>query len=379
MRRLLCVALASVMIGCGSTNDVSLQSGGSVAQAGAATTLLAGKVVDERGGAVAGVSVVVHERTTNLKAEGVSGADGSFSLAVPSGVYDLGLDKNGDPLTASCFYGPIDTATAQSQNFVLRDSNGRPVNQVFGKIWLQPGVAATNRQVTLRPSIELVDNDMEVPPPVSTNTANDGSFNLQVASNREVGLDVEVHDAGGVLDEFIDVGKRDKPCYAEFITEQSPVENRLRANQSELPVPTGPSKTAGAVTGVAVAFIQFTAVLPVQGGLAILRDGQLPVDGITRLLKDIVSGGTPNDSDNSKLWGVLEFGYIRLAANGAWWYKYAVNVYTDRETRWSFTDFTNDSYSLWIINTNGDPTGAGMHKVSYNSSNPILKRIQYKL
>jgi len=49
-----------------------------------------------------------------------------------------------------------------------------------------------------------------------------------------LGLDIDVFDARGVLDEFIDAGKLQKPLYVVFAVEQSEVVNLLRANESSV-------------------------------------------------------------------------------------------------------------------------------------------------
>ena len=108
---------------------------------------LSGRVLSEAGTPLEGVQVVVHERTTNRRTRQVSDADGSFVLALEPGVYDLGLDLEGAPEAATSFYGPIAVTSAVRRDFVLHSVEGRGADQVFGKIWLRPGVPAANRQV----------------------------------------------------------------------------------------------------------------------------------------------------------------------------------------------------------------------------------------
>lgn len=102
MRLFVRLAVMVALAGCGSSSSDSGQAA-PTPPAGA----ISGRVVTEQGQGQSGVQVVVHERTTNAKTETVSDSDGRFRLDVPTGTYDLGLDRNGDMQTATCHYGPI--------------------------------------------------------------------------------------------------------------------------------------------------------------------------------------------------------------------------------------------------------------------------------
>lgn len=380
MKKIFAFACGLFMVGCGGSSDLNSPAGSS-AGSNSGTTL-SGRVVSESGASLEGVRVVVHERTSNFKATGVSGRDGSFTLQVEPGVYDLGLDKEGDMQTATCFYGPVDAGGEQA-NFVLKNSGGRPPEKLFGRIWLQPGNPANQRSLTLRPGHGQVTPDKKNPP-VTLNTNSDGSFETALASKGETGLDVEVSTASGSLDEFVDIGKLAKPCYVEIATEQSPVVNRLRSNQSELPLAGSVKPSVGlsaSLTSAAVPALTKFNLRTARVGLsgtdgaltAFLEGGLLQVDKeTTHHFLDIVNN-VPREADGDlyNLVNVLYESNIRLADNGSWWWKYAVNLSVNLDTIWNFTDQTNDTYSLYIFNK------SGTHKVSYNSDKPAIQAMTY--
>ena len=376
MKKFVCAVLGSIALGCGGASDSNFQgSGGFLNNQGpvASSSSISGRVVDERGNPVAGVRLVTHDRTTDARGEGMSGNDGSFRLEVPAGVYDLGLDKEGDNSKATCFYGPIETSAASNPNYVLRDSGGRPIDQVFGKLWLRPGVPAANAPLILRPGQRSGSTTLTPLVPVNASTDGTGSFAVQTASDGELGLDLEVFQ-GGQLDEFIDVAKRNKPCYVEFATDQTPVVNKLRNNE-------GPASTLAAAASTA-AFRPFTSIDNSTATIS-LTGGLLPVeDNVYRRLKDISPPFEFLPSKQDKL--NFYWGWISVNRNHAWyWGKYAVELWIVQDTLWTFYDESGDLYNLTVLNPTGDdndqfnPVGAVSNRVSYFSSRPNINQIDF--
>ena len=363
---LISLALAGVLLaGCGNSLTSTGDNGSPLNDS--LSSGLSGRVLGETGGGQAGVRLVVHERTTNYKGETISNSDGSFQLTLPPGVYDLGLDREGDSQTATSFYGPIIVTRQESQNFVLRASNGRPNGQIFGQLFLKPGVPAANRKVNLRSGHLPPNADGSMPSQsVSGTTGADGTFQLQLSSDRELGVDIETFDANGNLDEFIDIGKLSKPAYVEFQTETPAPVNRLRSDESEITL------TANQATKPAdfVPFSEFFGPAPNW------LNGLIPVSSYNYKMFDEIQTGEVAE----RVYEFLETtgesvpsGMLRVDRNGGWWWTYAVNVHTGDIGVYEFTDETGDTYRLTIFQQLVTYT----HKVSYNSKMPDINQIQW--
>lgn len=369
MKRCLGGALATVLMavaGCGSSASIELPPGGGAFSPPA----LSGTVRDERGVVQQGALVIAQERKTRQTARVTSGADGSFQMSLAAGVYDVMVDREADQSVATSYYGPISINSSVQEELVLRDSGGRGPEQVFGKIFLQTGVPAASRQIILRPGAIMGDAPDDAAQEQVGVVAGDGSFSLSLATGSESALDLEVFDDQGALDEFIDIGKREKPCYVEFAVEQSPVENVLRCNLADPP----PAETPRSVLGQIFNFSKFDT--RVDGAELYLENGLLtpPSDSIP--MSDIVNS-LPGGGD-AKLIGVIEFTNIAAEdgkEKGYWFWRYAVEVNPDRDTVWHFTDETDESYSLYCFNTANKP----YHVVNYNSGRPALKVIRWHL
>ena len=367
MRKLVAgLVVGLALAGCGSSSDLNV---GSNSAQGVSPPGIVGRVVSSTGSPLAGVQVVAHERTTNEKVTDVSDGRGAFSLEVVSGVYDVGIDLESDPTMATCFYGPITVASSVQRDFVLHSNEGRPTGQVFGKLWLSPGIPAAQRRVTLRTGYQHGDTLSDRPDPVSATTGGDGSFALVLGTEFRQGVDVEVYEQNGELDEWIDISKLDKPCYVEFSTAESPIENRLRCNESDFDGPVTEAETLAQGTTV----IPFADAAVIGGDEAKLALGLIPVGAPKQSLAEMVLGGPPDDPQHQKLWNVIKNMPIEVNTKGDWFYKYAVNIKPRTATDWAFTDETNDTYQLWVSIT------LWGHKVSYNSDKPNIHRIDFDL
>lgn len=195
-------------------------------------------------------------------------------------------------------------------------------------------------------------------------------------------MDVEVPDANGALDEWIDVAKRRKPCYLEFAVEQSEVENRLRCNESELVDPAATFNARNAGAGIQASsddFVPFDTDVDDRDldrdnvAYALLVRGVLPVSQTTRKISDIADLSTfgPPWQPEADLFRATS---IKVDTNGSWWWKYAVNIMPERSeagsSYWDFSDQSVDRYSLSVFRY------GRWHKVSYNSSSPAIQEIR---
>lgn len=284
---LYCAALG-LATGCGSSSGEAFNAGPSTAisvQAPqAASARLTGTVRDESGLPQSGVDVVLEERTTDLEVRTTSGSDGTFSFELPPGTYDAGLDM-ADPATATCYYGPVIVTADGRRDFTLKSAIGHRKTEVFGEILLQPGVPSAHQKLVL-------ESDFGrgfVPAPVETTTGTDGGFVAQV-EGQDLGMDIDVYQAGLGLEEHIDILKLDKPCYVQFSTDVTPVENRLGAGEADPPTP---SALAGQPFKFPFQAVATGGFLP-DGGvfdIGALLNGTLQRDGQIYTLESIISSG----------------------------------------------------------------------------------------
>lgn len=369
MKKFVGLVLGLMLVGCGGSGDASLDNP-QLNPGGGQSSGLSGQVLSQSGAPLDGVRMILQNRATRQDTEVVSGAGGRFSVQLGSGVYDVGLDLEGDPTTATAFYGPVAVGPGGQRDFVLPQSAGRPVGQVFGTIFTQQGTAAGNRRVDVTPGfIAKSDPVSGSGAAQSTITDAQGRFSADLGSGAEFGLDIDVFDAQGALDEFVDVGKLQKPLYVEFAVEQSEVENLLRANESSL----DGQGIAGSVA--AQAAIQKFNNSAFQGAQLVLSDGNVPPDTGKNLLKDLTNG-TLDDSNFDKLIGLFDRTHMLVSNKGFLWWKHSVNVDPDTGSDWYFRDATGDEYSVLIFNAQG--SGA-YHWVSYNSSNPSIVRVAFSI
>ncbi len=380
MRILGTALLALALAGCGGTASTTTGTPGAATLGGVTpvpdSVGLTGRVVDENGAGVAGVTLVAEERTVDFKGTAVSQSDGSYRLSLPRGVYDVGLDS-ADAVTATCFYGPVSVpVNGLRQDFTLQPRGGRADGTCFGRIFLQPGVPAARRQVTLRPGQSVGD---EIPEPVTVTTDSTGAFELQLTPNREaVGLDVEVYDSPGPsgLDEFIDVATRGKPCFVQFVTEEIEVENRLRNNEADDDLPPETQLEGGVALKLTARFSADTIVNGAGNTFGRLRGGPITADGDAVLLASCYDGYLPEKQANALSTPVRDYLYpqVRVSANGDWWYTYAIDLVGPAPSSWTFQDETRDRYFLGIYT--GSKT---WHRVNYDSRKPAIQEITFLL
>lgn len=356
---LLLLGLAS---GCGSNTDANLSSGTSQANP-APSSSISGRVLTESNLPASGVQVIVHERTTDLRTRTLSGPNGEFQLALAPGVYDLGQEDKKDPSRANSYFAPITVDAPVQRDFVIRNTQGHVTDEVFGKIFLTPGVPAVNRQIVLRPGAQHGGTGLDRPVSPSTRTAADGSFSVALGSNLETALDIEIYDNTG-LDEWVDVAKRAKPCYVELTSEESPVENRLHCTEND------PNTSGLAAAAPSKNIVPFNVRKNKGNNYAILEEGLIPVDSAKSRLSEIMLFGP---LDDSPLWKMTKHTDIQVYSGSKWGYDYSIEIKPDRSSDWAFTDQTNDSYQLWVSIT------LWSHVVGYDSKAPDIKRVDFDL
>lgn len=216
---------------------------------GALAPTLSGTVVDNAGNTVAGVRVVARERTSDERRETVTRKDGSFTMTPVQGkVYDLALNREGDPSTATCFYGPA--LPGEDNVWPLQSAIGRDPGEVFGVIRSSHGETVPGRKIYLQPVaiVSLTPGRSArlctefVPQPQSARTHADGSFALRFEPSRELNLNLEVCEKDDSLAEFIDVSGCGKPVYVCIALGRSTIKNADRAGQE----PTLPASSTAA-------------------------------------------------------------------------------------------------------------------------------------
>ncbi|MCA9775757.1 MAG: carboxypeptidase regulatory-like domain-containing protein [Candidatus Eremiobacteraeota bacterium] len=335
---------------------------------------IAGTVRDEAGEPVAGARVIVMGRRSREKFETVSSAAGNFALDVPGQeTFDLGLDMEDGGVTATCFYGPVAPSTTPRE-YRLKSAAGLPTDTLFGVINKTSGVPAVGWTVTAHSSavVSAGPSPVELPSDSRATVAADGSFRLQLGSEEEVGLDLELYEPDLMLDEFVPIAKLAEPCYIELTTESSPVENLYR--YSEVPVEerfidTPPAK---APSGVIVEKGRGRSNQVTDAEITNILVPNVDNHSLSRFFRDLVTA--PSGPEWNLYRKVFGNGWISSTRNGSWWYRYAVEITIEGGAEFYFYDATGDRYFLGVLLNFGGPLNR--HKVSYNSSAPDIVRIE---
>lgn len=367
MKKLIISACALSIIGCGSSD--SFQGFNQTVPASTTSATLSGRVVDENGAPLQSIGVKVQERTTGQEILILSSNDGTFQITAPNGVYDLTLDRMGDSQVATSHYGPI--LTDSSKDFVLHNRGGRANDVVFGKIETVPGTAAASRELNFNPGYARNYKNNTLPESLAkVTTQADGRFEVSLGHADEAGLDLEIPDSSGSLDEWVQIDKLDKPAYVEVAVEQSGVENRLHINESpdnQLSA-AQPPKTSGAVVPAIPA--PFKADLYNNIGL-FLSDGTLQPNATQGFQLATIIDRFPSGYD-TEFQETIQDSLIQLKATPAFinWFTKGWTIYLTPKlpSNWSFTDYAGNTVNLKTKNLNGA-------YCRYNSTNPALRQI----
>jgi hypothetical protein len=377
VKKIVGLTVAVLLAGCGGSEEFVFQSPQTN------PPVLSATISNPAGQAAPGVLVVAQERTTGRQYERLSGADGTVALSLPAGVYDIALDREGDATTSTCFYGPVTVSGPTQRVFVLQSAAGLPATRVFGVLSRTATARLANQPIVLRPGACLGDvTGIDWAAPLTATTDQEGAFSLDLPSEDSYALDLEILQ-NNVVDEFVDVFKREKPCYLELFTEESEVENLLRCNQSDL----GPELNGQSVLaqGVVVVDKPFDSCVIDTATNQMVMEGAILPPGADReapYLSDLVPS-VPSDSNYDNLIGLMttrgpvgdDGCKILVDSDHAWyWGKYAVHVNPDRPSSFTFVDQTGAQYHLGIDNADNV-----WHKVSYNSSRPPIQSLRYSV
>lgn len=369
------------VVGCGSSDNLNVTQNPSGV---ASSSAISGSIRGENGTPLEGVRMVVMERTTSEQVEVLSRADGSFTVEAPSGVYDVALDLEGDEQTATAFYGPVVVQGRVRQDFQLPGTKGRNVNEIFGQIFLPSGQPAANRAITARPGfvVAVRSNPFLFPEPETTTTTADGSFTMQLDSEGDIALDLEIAGSDGRLREWLDMAKRQgKPCYVNLITDTSAAKNRLRCNQAD-DVDTSreePLTSTAPIAGQAsvTPFNWFKTQEEFSLG-ASLQGGELPMGTEEEHIINFVSN-PPQSGDLSNDVYNLFFSSIKVLNKRWLFWSHSIYIKVpssgeigDEDSDWTFTDRTGDTYHLNI------QVQVVTHRVSYNSKAPEIVKLTFK-
>lgn len=357
MKKTLLFACALYIAGCGSSDSVQgFNSNGANANN---LTSISGRVVDENGAPLQGIAVKAQERTSGQELAIQSNPDGSFQITTPAGVYDLVLDRRGDSQVATSYYGPIVAGGGSSRDFVLHNRGGRASDVIFGKIERTPGSPAAGRLLNFNPGSAANYKDSVLPSSMATGTTlSDGRFEVALGHTDQVTLDLEIPDANGSLDEWVRVEKLDKPAYVEVSTEQSEVENQLRANEN--PPALAGSFSDGVKSEQDIRLDPFTLVLNADGGIG-LSNGSLGMWGDPKgyTIPQLVSN--PTNNYDTAFQRNIQPSTVTLAPSGAWsrliGYEARINITNSIASNWTFTD--SQSGKKYLIKVTKTPGSSG--------------------
>ena len=229
--QLLGVGLTIALLqGCGDSEDLSSTNNGSGVVAPNLRTVQ-GLVTGPGGGRLQNAKISVEERSTHYDRKVFTDSNGAYALDLPEGVYDIIVDPEGDE--ASGVFGPIEVTTDLQTDFSLVQADPRS-GLVSGRILEAPGRPAANRRLRLVPATATSKNPLEpaeVPDIIETTTDSEGNFQADFATDQETGFDLEIYDATGSLDEFVNIYKPSGALNVELSVEDSPVENSVRAGE----------------------------------------------------------------------------------------------------------------------------------------------------
>lgn len=380
--------------GCGS-NSEGVTSVSTSANPLAASSTLSGRVVDAQGRGQAGVKLGFQERATGEVALAATGSDGSFSQQMPTGVYDVSLDKQSDPAFASCFYGPVTVQGAAQREFVLQSTGGHTSAEIFGQLLLQPGQPGANRRIVVDPVAADFLGDERPLQPMEVTTDAAGKFTVPLFPAESIGCNVYVYRENGTLDERFDLDLAGGvPTFAEVTTEEpGEVENLLGYGES-LTGPEGDTKDPTLLPPREIRardwsqFQKLETESPDSVGtnyqfLVNLTDGSFPVGSGHVLLIDSVARPDPSIKNYADILNFLQTGnqnntaFPRLAVSTdvrdvRWFfYKQAAWIYSIEPGIFKIKDQTNDTYRLEVDNTNV------WHSVAYNSDKPTVTEVKF--
>lgn len=203
--RIAVLALAGLVGACGGGGGGTNEAGGGGKDEPpqpVRSSEYAGRVADENGLPVAGISVRLEDRTTDEVTEVVTAADGSFSAAVEPGVYDIIFDDPDAKEYVSVQKTAVDLRAPEAAPapvpapapVQVRLPAARPLasNLLQGTASYPDGKPAAHRKLLIEPWIARSrDDTVQVPDPVVVETDAQGKFE-QPLGTAEMDLDFDV-------------------------------------------------------------------------------------------------------------------------------------------------------------------------------------------
>lgn len=278
------------------------------------------------------------------------------------------------------------------KNVTLSLAEGMLASRIYGQVTLPNGNSASGWKVFFRSIVSPHTGDTSL---ITASTVSDnGTFDIHLGGdniseyNHEYALDLEYHDTDGFLVEFVDIAKRDRPCFVEMVVD-SPIQNVLRHSDSTLAHTQEASASTRKSTRSSNEEFVFDYTKSQDsysngyfGGGSDYWYGRLRPHGKSHpatFSTDLGSQATAYSSQllNSKSNG--DFKKLYSDDDGNWWYDYAIHLeacnYTSYGTeKWSFRDGTDDIYTLKITKYS---LKVIWHRVNYNSRHPDIHRIEY--
>jgi hypothetical protein len=365
--------------GCGDdSSDLFVATGGGSAPI---LSLVQGSVTGPDGSPLVNAQVSVEERTTHFDGLAFTDSNGTYTLSLPPGVYDVAVDGAGNE--ANGFFGPIQVQEDIESNFSLLAGDPRP-GLVAGQISVTPGQPAAGRKLRLV-AVTATSHDplvpADVPDDIETTTDAEGRFEVDFGTGQELAFDVEIFEADGSLDEHVNVIKPPGGLQVSLSADQSPVENVLRAGEWD-----GETLETFRLDPPPLARFQYSADIGFFVNDYRLTNGLVPHDDKFRPWSDYIGrqGGRDADAFNRLLFEETPvFGQtagIECNGDGDFAYDHQLVIKSGpiinaASVVYRFYDRTGSSYSLRRFATS--PARANV--VNYNSAFPDINTIEIRI
>lgn len=323
---------------------------------GASDPQLSGTVT-RRGEPVENSRVIAVNRITNEKHEVSTGVDGTYTLSLTDGYYDVGAEIEGH----ATIHGLVTLQGAP----VIRDialPEGDNADVVSGVVYVNGDTPAANYSVTLNGSV-LDENDN--PLDITVVTDENGQFAADVVGQ---GLfDADIYNEGGDLVEFIDLHKLEGALNLNLALGDEADNNTLRHFQST-------ASNIGCSGDESFSFSTESNSVDELGGSYVeltntLSNGKLTVGGC---LLSVVSADFAAASSTSGFESVADAPNtldVQVRRDGRWWWPYAVHIRANQTLVAYFTDEFGDTYKLGVSNP------SVYHQVSYSSDAPDIVKV----
>jgi hypothetical protein len=322
-----------------------------------APAILRGVILGLHDTPVGNAQVMASDINRSRKIETRSNADGTYSLSLEDGPYDLTVSAEG---YATGYWGPIRVESQTTQNVSLQPASGLSRDSLWGIIRDSEGRPLPNMTITLRAN---GGTSVRFPDGASTTTDRTGRFHI--AGVPSAYFDIVVSGGGGMSSEFIDIVKLETPCFVDFRT-HTPYRREITSDR-HVPLTDRPLQARSDSSDTFTARCSVVPETPID-----VNDKWYLVNGCGDPCT--VNNGpqgeiTCKDTSEIRCWEIQ-------VTQGVLYYKYAVHVWANCFTSatgsitFRFTDGEPDTYQLWVFKM-------GEHSVNFNSKDPKIRRIDY--